>query len=266
MILFIFFKVYPAVSNKSKPFTFLGGGMSLLKTEWIKKDDLDFKYKIYVNKAGEFTTTLPFEISKLFLDANIRMDTNRAGNDGYFYADSLSGLNNKIHEIIEEYHSRELVSKKTVIRYIIQTTCLYCLDPDGNPVPNGQSRWTKTEDYRWINGTIDQDATHPEAYGIRIFAAPSIKEVYKYKSGTTKEEYHRVDNPKEGTHLDWLVSFCSMRPPEGEDLKEIDYTESTAKFFVDLLLSICRINESIKDKLEPDKIQIIIDNKQKLLN
>jgi len=209
-----------------------GFKMGLLKTEWIRKDDLDFKYKVYVNKEGGFTTTLPPEISKLFLDANIRLDTNRAGNAGCFYADSLLDLNKKIHEIIEEYHSRELISKKIVIRYVIQTTCAYCLDPDGNPVPNGREGWTKTKNYCWKGGTIDQDATHREPYGIRIFAIPKNKEVYKYKSGKVKEEYYNVNNPKEGSCLDWLNSFCSMRAPRGEDLKEIDYTEDTARFLL----------------------------------
>ena len=48
--------------------------MSLLKQIWIKKHDLDFKYKVYVNKNGEFTTTLPPEVSELFEKANIRLE------------------------------------------------------------------------------------------------------------------------------------------------------------------------------------------------
>jgi len=223
---------------------------------------------------------LPPEVSELFEKANIRLDTNQLGNMGYFNAESLADLQDQVNEIIAEYFSRELTEEKLVIRYIIQTTCAYCLDIDGKVVPNGSPEWVKSNEYMWINGTIDQHASQTHPFGINVYAKPQRKEVYKYKSGMVKTEYHNVDTyndlkkqkdiksvkTKDRPYLKFLDDFVAMRKPNGEELKEIDYTEDSAKFFVDMLVSICHINEKIKDMLEPDKIQHIIDSKQRLLS
>lgn len=241
--------------------------MGLLKTERLKRQDLNFSYKIYVNKEGEFSTTLPTDIVALFSKAGIALDRNRARNQGYLFADTYEGLKKKVLELIHEYHSKETIEDKIVVQYIIQTTCSYCLDIDGNIVPNRSPLWTKTNDSRWKGGTIDQHAMEPKPYGFQVYARGCQKEVNKYKSGTIKTEYHYlgINDIEEGTYLHWLNSFAAMTAPRGEKLKEIDYTEENAKFFVDLITSICQLNEKIKDFVTPDKILSIINSKQKLL-
>ena len=242
--------------------------MGQLKTERVKEQELDFTYKVYVNKEGQFSTTLPLNIVEIFQEAGIELRSNhRTGKSGFFVSDTYEGLKNSIKDIIREYYSKELIESKIMIRYIIQTTCSYCLDVDGNIVPNGQAYWTKTPICNWKGGTIEQHAAYPRPYGFGVYARPYRKETNKYKSGKIKSEYHPIGKEtKKGTYLYWLNSFCAISFPRGEDLKEIDYTEETAQFFVDLLTSICQLNEKIKEFLSPDKLIKVIENKQKLLS
>lgn len=242
--------------------------MAVVKTEKISIEDIKFSLKVSVNADGIFTTTIPKEICDLLVDVGMgdNLKYNRSGNLGFFYSDTYKGLIDEIEGMLREYLSREIIEDKIVIKYVIQTTCSYCLDVDGNIVPNGHREWTKTDDYHWKQGTISQHATSPHPYGFQIYAVPYQKVTSKYKSGKTISEYHWLDcRDRDETFLHWLGSFCAMAPPRGEEEKEIDYTEETAKFFVDLLLSVCQLNEKIKEFLEPDKLICIIESKQKLL-
>jgi len=240
--------------------------MGQLKTERIKKQELDFTYNIYVNKEGQFSTTLSPDVVKLFEDAGIELHQNRMKNSGYFVSNTYEGLKDSIENVINEYYSKELLESKIVIRYIIQTTCLYCLDIDSNIVPNGEKYWTKTDSYSWKEGTIEQHEQRPQSFGFNVYAKPYRKETSKFKSGRIETKYEFLHHETErGTYLDWLNSFVSMTAPRGENIKEIDYTEEAAAFFVELLTSICQLNEKIKDFLTPDKLIKVIENKQKLL-
>ena len=242
--------------------------MGQLKTERIREQELDFTYQVYVNKEGEFSTTLPLDIVKLFEEASIDLKQNhRTKKEGFFVSDTYQGLKNDIEGIIKEYYSKELIESKTVIRYAIQTTCSYCLDPDGNIAPNGQEYWTKTKEYRWKGGTVKQHAASPRPFGFLVYAEAYQRETLKFKSGKIKIEYRNLGEQQleQGTYLHWLNSFASISKPRDADVKEIDYTEEAAQFFVELLSSICQLNERIKGFLSPDEITKIIDSKQKLL-
>jgi len=241
--------------------------MAQLKIERIKEQELNFTYKIYVDKEGQFSTTLPPDIVEIFQGVGIELKQNRMRKSGFFISDTYEGLKNNIKDIIREYYSKETIETKIVIRYVIQTTCLYCLDVDGNIVPNGQRYWTKTDSYAWRDGTVEQHATKPQPFGFSVYARSYQKETNKFKSGKIKSEYYPIDKEvKEGVYLHWLNSFASISPPCNEMVKEIDYTEEAAEFFVNLLTSVCQLNEKIKDFLSPDKIIKIIENKQKLLS
>lgn len=246
------------------------------KTIKIKKDDLEFAYKVNINNEGVFTTYLPEDIVTLFENAGIELKTNpsRRGRRGFFSAEKMKDVTGQVSEVIGEYFSRELIEEKMIIKYDIQTTCSYCLNDDGTIVPNGN--WVDSGNYKWKEGTVNSSANYPKPYGILVYAKPFMKYVYKYKSGKKKVEVDRLTNHDidKDTHpfTYHLSEFCSMKPPGASDdeddnknLDEIDCTEDTARFFVELLTSICAINERIKDRLDPKSILQIIENKQKLL-
>ena len=246
--------------------------MAKVKTERMivrdKNDQsniLDFKYDIYVSKEGLFSTTLPSNIVIKLKAANINVSKNRLDNEGYFSYNNLEKLEASIKAVCEEYFSRRITSEKIVIRYVIKTTCTYCLDVNGNIVPNAGREWTKFKERQpndWKQGTEEQHATSPHPFGMEVYARPCYRREYKYKSGMKKTEYeemtsfdHFPDKDEETkVYRDYLLSVCSMSQPDGGDLVEIEYNESTAKFFVDMIRGICLINEKIKQFAQPKEI------------
>lgn len=250
--------------------------MGVLKTVKYHnhEEDFQFSYTVSVTADGLFTTTLPSDVAVMLKVALISLENNRSGNPGFFSDKTLDALLTQVSSVITEYFSKKLVESKIVIKYTIQTTCSYCLDVDGEIVPNGMPEWVGEDrngkhGYKWQNGTIGQNATNPHPFGLSVFARASKKEVFQYRSGKTVSKYSYLNSGdidrEEQRYLHHLNSFASMSAPKGENPREIDYTENVARFFVDLLTSICRINEKIKDVLEPDKIAIIAESGQKLL-
>jgi hypothetical protein len=257
--------------------------MSKLRTEQITIDQkeggkLQFKYDIYVNKDGTFTTTLPIDIAKLFQDAGVDLSNNQLGNKGYFSDKTCDGLAQKVKEVCLTYMSREMISEKIVIKYVIQTQCSYAFDKEGNVAPNPGIEWTDMrypEDTRnkWHYGTVDIDATHNSPFGFQIYVEPFVRRDYQYRSGKVKIEYAKLHEDSEiskkaqenGYFLRWLDAVPCIEPPRYADIKELDYSENVAEFFVNMIKSICLMNERIKDFLEPDSIKMIAEQKMKFL-
>lgn len=245
------------------------------------RDNLKFRYDISVDRDGEFTTTLPKDVVEKLQAANVDLKPNRLNNYGFFIDKTLEGLKKKVDHVVDDYFSRKLTSRKIIIKYVIQTTCSYCLDIHGNVVPNGADEWTKkgyspSAGCAWKEGTVSHDATHRHPFGISVYAKPFVREDYVYKSGTKKTEYINMcyggafaDNAIErGYSLKWLSDIPAQDVPQESresDVKEMDYTENVAKFFVNLIMSICKLNEQIKDKLDPKSILKLIAQKQHLL-
>lgn len=248
--------------------------LKIVERSKIDSDDvLMFDLKININQEGLFTAYLPEDIVKLFDDAGVDLDWNpaRRTRSGFFSSQTMQGLLSDVQERTAEYFSREMIEDKIVIRYDIQTTCSYCLSVDGAIVPNGRPEWVLSDSYDWLQGTVEQNSNKRHPYGILIYAIPAKRRTYKYKSGKEKTEYEELytnsmDKDQEG-FLYHLASFVSMKPPGGwhSKLKEIDYTEDAAKFFVNLLTNICRLNERIKDMLDPKSLMKLIESGQKLL-
>lgn len=234
-----------------------------------KRDDFFFKYDVNITKEGLFTTTIPKEAADKLKAANIDIGRNRIGNPGYFQDKTLDGLQGQVNAIVAEYYSRELVDEKIVIRYQIRTTCSYCLDVNGIPVPNGQGRWTGMDEYKWENGTTPTHSSNREPFGLLMWVEANTRRVYKYRSGTEKVEYHRCDwndfEDADKPNLDYLASIRSINTISGEKTQEIDYTEAVAGVFVGMLKAIFMMNEKIKAWTTPEAITRLAEQKLKLL-
>jgi hypothetical protein len=255
--------------------------MARLSTEIIeikdpggrKEDALKIKFDISVDKEGFFATTLSSDIVQMFKNAGIDMSKNRMGNDGYLVSNTKEGLIREVSNIAKEFMSRECIEDIVVIRYLIQTQCTYALTKDGDIVPN------MTDEFggeKWIEGTIQTHAQKPTAYGVQIYVNPCVKKTYRYLSGKTKVEYDKfspfgssyVKDKKKAANLYWLEQVCSMALPQdgfgsnSKDLKEMLYTEERAAFFVNLIKSICMMNEKIKSMAMDTELLIkTIENK-----
>lgn len=225
--------------------------------------ELKFSYIINVTTEGDFSTTLPSDVVEKFQEAKIRMDINRLRKPGYFSAPTLTELEDSVSSACHEYLSAELISESTVIRYCIETTCSYNLNTQGGIEPNGT--WTDLKPYKWHGGTRTTHATAHNPYGFLVYAKPQIRKDYRYKSGREQTKYSRVSVPNyvlemgdPQYYITRLNAFVGICEPKSGDIQEVEYTEENAAFFVGLLESICRMNERIKDFLDPESIKELV--------
>jgi len=246
--------------------------MGRLKTEKVclhgsERNEFQFSYEVYVNFDGSFTTMLPDNIVALFVAAGFKMGYNLQRKHGFFEASSLPELNKKVLDMCKDYMTKTLISDTVIIEYQISTACSYCLDPDKNIVPNGRHKFTKTENYKWYSGNSRLDTNNMGNYSLEVYVKPYFKKVYKFKSGKIKVEKELVDadDCENKPELEWLCSVVHMAPNSSSEVKEIEYTEAIARLFVNMIKSICTINEKIKDFTDPEQIKRIAESGQKFL-
>lgn len=254
--------------------------MPKVKTEFIRvghESDPDhvkwrFNVEININSKGVFYTYVPPAILQRLQFGNVKFDNPvTKGREGCLTAASIAGVVDRVKEACREASTRTEISQETVIKYAIRTTCRYCLNKDGEPVPNGQQIWTELprEAYEWKGGTIDQYAQSPQAFGFEIYAKPFWRRVYLYCNGRQSTEYEPIYDVKDKAshyYLAWLAGVCAVTVPDSTKLHEIEYTEEIAQFFAETYKSICKLNESIKGLIDPAGIRLIAATKTKMLN
>ncbi len=234
---------------------------------------LTFDLKVNISQDGYFTAYLPENIIADFESAGISLECNpaRRSKTGFFAADTLHGLTEKVKNVISDYFSTEKIEDKLVIQYIIQTTCEYGINSADEITPNCCEKWAvDSEEIDWHSGTVEQGSFNSHPYGIVVYAEVFRKQTFRYRSGKEYVDYNVPlgDEVKDGSFVDRLSSFVRISVPHNkdqEDAEEIDCTEDAAEFFVGLLTSICRLNEKIKTMIDPKSILELIGNKQKLL-
>lgn len=124
---------------------------------------------------------------------------------------------------------------------------------------------SKNPENKWHNGNIDIYAQNPQPFGFLIYAKPLIKRKYKYRSGKTKTEYERMcyggefadEALRNGYYLRWLDAVPCINKPDEVKTSEMDYNENTAMFFVNMIKSVCMMNERMKDFLNPEAMELM---------
>lgn len=225
----------------------------------IYTDQIEFDYFINVTTQGLFTAYLPEEVITKLENCGIKVNYGRGSKKGYFEAQSLKEIEDKIESIIQKFSEKKLISSKIVLRYEIITACSYCKTKKGEIVPNGdwEQRLNKRKGYNWLQGTKDMDACNREPFGFRIYVEPQRLNVYVFPDKTEHKEYIDVEDKdiKEGSTLDWLCSITAMSPDEEDNIKDIDYSEEIGLFFKNIILYICNLNEKLK-KVLGEKMEI----------
>lgn len=230
-------------------------------------DVLTFSIDVNISAKGVFYTNLKPEIVEKFeavgIDTCIAESRNKSG---YYEANTYGDLKAIIIKLGEQYVSKEIISQTLKIEYSIETQCNYAFEngevfPNGYYIENGE-----TGDY-WRNGTIKDTFSSPSVYGFQIYAQPFNEVVYKYPSGKTfkKKLYHPNDLSGLGENGKWLRAIIRQRKPVGGILREIEYSEDIAGFFRSLFEWLFRLNERIKNMVEPDLIREMAQNKQLFL-
>jgi hypothetical protein len=216
-----------------------------------KDGSITIKFDINVNQNGDFTTTLPRDIVEQLENAQIKVDTNRIGNKGFLSSNTKDGLIKEVSNLAREYVSRELIAETLIIKYSIETQMSYQISIDGKVCPNGSFGGGTG----WKRGTKETSATYPAPFGLKVYVGVFTKREWLYKSGVKKEtlESHWgsrgiTKTEEEAPYLHWISNLTTISPKDSfgsMEVNEMEYTEQAAKFFVDLVSSICLLNEKI---------------------
>lgn len=241
----------------------------------VEKDGerLRFTTPVSVNMDGMFTTTLPKDAVSALEEYGIDLERNRLGNAGFFQAETLAELENKLKAVAKDALSRELVDEKLVIKYQIRTKANYVVDRDNEIIPNGL--WMKGRkpgerliaEWREGNYAGYMDGVTP---GISLYARVFMKKTFSYKSGKRVSTYEFYC-PKDcrGTSVDWINSLCRIRCEgafdEKKSLPEVDATEENAALFVELFKFIFKANELLKGLEKPEAVAEIAASMMKAL-
>lgn len=94
------------------------------------KHEIDLRFHEFVE------STLSKEDVDKIHSYGIKLPTNRLGNEGYFNSTSLSDLENQIRKVLERCLSYKIVEEVPVIKYQLETLCLFAYDKNGDIVPN----------------------------------------------------------------------------------------------------------------------------------
>ena len=227
--------------------------------------------KVHVTKDGMFTGMLSEMMVKRIESYHIELESNRLGKKGYFVSDTLKGLYDKIQKVLDQCVTYKVIEEKPVIRYYINTACNYVLGKHGEIYPNGY--YTENlEEFKtnWKSGTKKFSCTNGGDYGFSFWVCPYMKKTIQYGDGEKKCIYERFHD-KNGIFMKWLEDMNQVQDYESEisfeKQKEIDGTEKNAEFFVNLMKSLCRLNENIKSVLNnSDNLQKLIDSNINLLS
>jgi hypothetical protein len=220
---------------------------------------------VNVTKEGVFTTTLSKEDVDKIHSYGIKLPTNRLGNEGYFNSIVLSDLESQIREVLKRCLSYKIVEEVPVIKYQLETNCMFSYDKNGNIVPNASKEWTGgDENGKWRDGTSRLDALNTQPFGFSVYAKPFLKRVIEYGNGETKVEYDRL-NTEKGTYAHWLNYVTCISYNRHKPVMEVECNECTSKLFVDMIKSICKISEQVKSFINPEQIKAIAESNEPIL-
>lgn len=223
--------------------------MPKLNTLQYKHENLSFRYDINIDKQGNFTTTIPKDVSEKLMSIGVKLSQNVRCNYGFFSAKSLDDLEKKVEETADKYSKKELIDEKIIIKYAVDTVCSYCKGVSGNLYPNGRCEEDAEgyeNGYHWVKGT-KEDFQDNGPY--RFEVAFKIKKVktWKFPNDEESKEYLRLDDSetKDDKLLHWLNSLCGLSFSRSSTIKEIEYTKEIGLLFRKMVLFIFNINENI---------------------
>lgn len=234
-------------------------------TEKNANNSLSVTVKVNITKEGVLTTTLSKEDVDKIHSYGIKLPTNRLGNEGYFNSIALSDLVSQIREVLKRCLSYKIVEEVPIIKYQLETNCMFSYDKNGNIVPNPSKEWTGgDENGKWRDGTSRLDALNTQPFGFSVYAKPFLKRVIEYGNGETKVEYSRL-NTEKGTYAHWLNCVAGMSYNRYKPVMEVECNECTSKLFVDMIKSICKISEQVKSFINPEQIKAIAESNEPIL-
>ena len=243
---------------------------------------VDCSFDVNIDSEANFYMRFSDEEIKKLKDANVDMETGfklkGQYKEGYLFAKTYEELIAKVRKTLTDCISRKLVEEKIVISYAIQTQASYAMSEAGEICPNPSKEWTGMEYYgnpqnTWKEGNVPIHACNQRPFGFLVYARPYIVRKYQYASGQVKIEYtaglssddYAREYMKNGYNLRWLSAVPCIAKPSDVAIQELDYTEPVAEFFVNMIKSICIMNEKMKDFLHPEAILKLANERHNFL-
>jgi len=214
-----------------------------------KNKNLKFTCDVYIDKEGEFSTTIPKEVAEKLMSIGVRLKTNRLHNPGYFHAKTLEELDGKVKEAADKYSERTLIDERIIIKYAVDIACAYWMSKEGDIYPNGVWDRDITEDTpRWIEGSKKRGFQHRGPVGFEVAYEICKKKRWRFPNGEESKEYVRLEDEdvKDDEILRWLRALPSMQLEYGREGKEIEYTPDIGMFFKSMVEYVWAINENIR--------------------
>lgn len=225
---------------------------------------MEIEVLIDINADGMFTTTLSKEDAATIESYGVKLENNRAKRPGFFISETMAGLLDQIRRVMLQCLDYRVVSETPVIKYYIDTFCFYCLNNQtGDIAPNGKRKYVGDDKYEWHEGTAYVGISGTD-FGVKVYVEPFMKKVVEYgnlKRQTFYEHRHEWDD---GSYMEWLNELPRMKPQFGSKVQEIEGTEENARFFVEIIKQICRINEQIGEILKEGRLEEMLQGTLKL--
>jgi len=219
------------------------------------------KLNISICNLGRFYTQLPEKYEKQIKEVGITKDEEDKKIYGFYVSESLKKLLEKVSKYVEGSYCKELVKSRVLIKWAFRARLVYAKRKNGGIVPVEEWATNNTE-YTGC-GWLENDTTATEyghyGYGYDLYCKPVLVNTYRFANGETVTEESRdfgqyINKPLSEIQPDHkhynLIYLLSQRNMKfwgvSKDLKEIEYTEKRAAFFVGLLQNLALTELEIK--------------------
>lgn len=253
--------------------------MAKVKTIDLYKEDrytgivlLDCKVDIKVSSSGVFYAALPDKQYNQLKATNMLpegYDTKQG-----MSANTLSELESMISKSIMPLVEFKQIENKIVIKYNIQTACIYCKSTDGKYFPNAAG----DEDIitnpgggpKFFDGTERRDNINPGPYMMSAAVKLRRRITNEYGDGTRKTYYDRVDyrDQELGENGKWLRELVGMSTDRYgtniDKLPEIEYNEKNALFFRKFVEGIFYVNDFVRQLNNSEMLEAVISKNKSL--
>lgn len=228
-------------------------------------EEMQFIAACTVDSKGVFAIVIPDDLADVA--SGLGFAVTRPRTNWRVEHRDLETAKTQVRLALEEFLKCE-ESVERVIRYSTDLRVSFWQNQDGTIAPSGRGsnggNWSDVG-----NKLIGHAGTH-NGYGVGIVAWV-VDRVTLTRGPVVKVEYRRADlghhTPKEGLEYAYqLNSFVRMGIPKDLVLTDMPYTEQAAKFFHDILISLCLMARNVDGFFKsPDALRLAIEKQQPLL-
>lgn len=254
--------------------------MGKYKTETFTKESeagekLHLKIDFFINANAEF-----YFKAQEALYANCKLLAKdkkygcHEGKNNNFYSSEYGKLKRLIGDSIDLILKTQK-KEELIIVYSFKFNGSYYKTADGDIFPNGyiapQGRKGKHKASWNSDNSFGSSFDESEGYEIQVYA--KVVNKITYSNGTLEKvvfespdsfDHIGSEDSSWGEKLNYFNKMPIGRPSQNRSY--IPYTEKSAKFFYDLIISICKMNEKLSSLNDPKILNLIMEKNIPLLS